>query len=169
MIYIKGGMKLFEIRYLLDSEKDFFKEMLYESIHIKNNKKPPLDDLLSSNELMRYHQNWGREGDKAIVAVDNTENPVGAVWYRLFSSEEQGYGYVNGDIPEVGIAMKEEVRGKGLGTQLMQAIIEEAKIDDFKALSLSVDLDNTNAISLYHRFGFVEVAREGTSITMLLK
>jgi ribosomal protein S18 acetylase RimI-like enzyme len=119
--------------------------------------------------LKKYHKNWGRKADKALIAVDNTGTPVGAVWYRLFSSEERGYGYVNDDIPELGIAIKKEVRGKGLGSQLMHSIIDEAKRNCFKALSLSVDGDNTNAINLYRTLGFTEVGREGTSITLLLK
>ncbi|MFF2753107.1 GNAT family N-acetyltransferase [Psychrobacillus sp. NPDC058041] len=160
---------MFEIRYLKENEKNFLMEMLYESIHIEREKKPPLDELLYTDELKKYHQNWGRKGDKALIAIDNSGTPVGAVWYRLFSSEERGYGYVNDDTPELGIAIKKEVRGKGLGTQLMYSIIDEAKSNSFKVLSLSVDGDNTNAINLYRSLGFAEVGREGTSITMLLK
>ncbi|WP_225986265.1 GNAT family N-acetyltransferase [Psychrobacillus glaciei] len=132
-------------------------------------KKPPLDELLYTDELKKYHQNWGRKGDKALIAVDNAGTPVGAVWYRLFRREERGYGYVNDDTPELGIAIKKEVRGKGLGTKLMHSIIGEARSNSFKALSLSVDGNNTNTIELYRTLGFEEVGREGTSITMLLK
>lgn len=160
---------MFEIRYLKESEKRFLLEMLYESIHIEEKKKPTMNELLNTNELKKYHQNWGRKGDNALIAIDNTGTPVGAVWYRLFGGEERGYGYVNDDTPELGIAIEKEVRGKGLGTKLMHSIIEEAKNNSFDALSLSVDVDNTNAINLYRRLGFVEVGGEGTSITMLLK
>lgn len=161
-------MELFEIRYLKENEKSFLHEMLYESIHIEDEKKPPLEELLNTYELKKYHQNWGRKGDKALIAIDNTGTPVGAVWYRLFSSEERGYGYVNDYTPELGIAIKKEVRGNGLGTILMHSIINEAKRSGYKELSLSVDVDNTNAVKLYRGLGFVEVGEEGTSITMLL-
>lgn len=163
-----GGMKLFEIRYLEEHEKGFLLEMLYESIHMEKEKKPPLEELLNTYELKKYHQNWGRKGDKALIAVDNTGTPAGAVWYRLFSGEERGYGYVNDDTPEIGIAIKKEARGIGLGTKLMHSIIEEAKESGYKELSLSVDVDNSNAVDLYLGLGFVEVEEEGTSITMLL-
>ncbi|MFJ7971512.1 GNAT family N-acetyltransferase [Psychrobacillus sp. NPDC096389] len=46
--------------------------------------------------------------------------------------------------------------------------MEEAKNNNYKTLSLSVDIDNSNAINLYRRLGFVEVGGDGTSITMLL-
>lgn len=102
-----------------------------------------------------------------LVAADYLGTPIGAVWYRLFSSEKRGYGYVDDYTPELGIALKKEARGKGLGNKLMHAIMEEAKNNNFRRLSLSVDIDNTNAIDLYRRLGFVEVGGEGNSITML--
>ncbi|WP_391209688.1 GNAT family N-acetyltransferase [Psychrobacillus sp. L4] len=159
---------MFEIRYIKENEKNFLMEMLYESIHIEIEKKPPLDELLCTDELKKYHQNWGRKDDKALLAIDNSGTPVGAVWYRLFSSEDRGYGYVNDVYARVRNCYKKEVRGKGLGTQLMYSIRDEAKSNSFKALSLSVDGDNTNAINLYRSLGFTEVEIEGTSITMLL-
>lgn len=158
---------MYEIRHLKDNERDFLLEMLYESIHIEEERKPSIEVLLYTNELKKYHQNWGRKGDTALIAIDHTGTPVGAVWYRLFSGEERGYGYVNDKTPELGIAIKKEARGKGLGTKLMQVIMEEAKKDNYKTLSLSVDIDNSNAINLYRRLHFVEVGGDGTSITML--
>ena len=143
--------------------------MLYECIHIEEEKKPPMNELLNTDELRKYHQNWGRNGDKALIAVDNKGGtPLGAVWYRLFSSEERGYGYVNENIPELGIAVVKEVRGKGLGTKLMNSIIEEARSNGYKALSLSVDAANTNAVNLYRKLGFIELRKEKNSISMLL-
>ncbi|GAE32893.1 GNAT family N-acetyltransferase [Halalkalibacter hemicellulosilyticus] len=159
---------MFEIRYLAENEKDFLLEMLYESIYIEKEKKPPINELLNTNELKKYHQNWGRKGDRALIAVDNKGTPVGAVWHRLFNIKERGYGYVNDTTPELGIAVIKEARGKGLGTKLMYTIIEQSK-NDYSALSLSVDVKNTDAVNLYHKFGFVEVKKEGNSITMLLK
>lgn len=51
----------------------------------------------------------------------------------------------------------------------MQVIMEEAKNNNYKTLSLSVDIENINAINLYRRLGFVEVGGDGTSVTMLLE
>ena len=65
--------------------------------------------------------------------------------------------------------MVKEVRGKGLGTILMNAIIKEARRNSYQSLSLSIDAANTNAVNLYRKLGFVELRREKNSITMLLK
>ncbi|MFJ5768702.1 GNAT family N-acetyltransferase [Psychrobacillus sp. NPDC093180] len=159
---------MYEVRYLKENEKNFFLEILYESIYIEEERKPSIEVLLYTNEFIKYHQDLGRKGDTVLVATDDQlGTPIGAVWYRLFSSEKRGYGYVDDYTPELGIALKKEARGKGLGNKLMRAIMEEAKNNNFRRLSLSVDIDNTNAINLYRRLGFVEVGGEGKSITML--
>ncbi|WP_397538615.1 GNAT family N-acetyltransferase [Rummeliibacillus pycnus] len=160
---------MFKIRFMRENEKEFFMKMLYESIFIEKEKKPPIDKLLNTDELKKYHQNWGRKGDKALIAVDHTDTPVGAVWYRLYSSKERSYGYVDDDTPELGIAIEEAARNKGLGIKLMNSILEEANNDGFKAVSLSVDADNTVAVNLYLRLGFIVVGKDETSYIMLLK
>lgn len=48
-----------------------------------------------------------------------------------------------------------EARGKGVGSKLFEAIIEE--IDRLKTdISLTVEPSNANAIALYEKFGFTE-------------
>ncbi|GEN89277.1 GNAT family N-acetyltransferase [Oceanobacillus sp. FSL W8-0428] len=140
--------------------------MLYESIYIPSD-KPPKEELLQAAYLRKYHQNWGRTGDMALIAINQQNQAVGAVWCRLFNENEKGYGFVSPDIPELGIAIVESERGKGLGKQLLIEIIKGAKKAGYIGLSLSVDLKNTGAISLYHQLGFEDIEIEGTSKTML--
>ena len=158
---------MFEIRKLNKDEHDFLKEMLYESIFIDESKKPPLKQLLDTKDMLKYHINWGRPGDQAFIALNSEDKPVGAVWFRLLQGMEKGYGYVDDHTPELGIAVSKEGRGQGLGRKLMLAVLEQAKIDGFLKLSLSVDPDNISAVKLYQSLGFVEVGMEGTSITMV--
>ncbi|PPA71143.1 GNAT family N-acetyltransferase [Jeotgalibacillus proteolyticus] len=146
-------------------EIPFLLEMLYESIHIPEN-KPPLNELLASEGLKKYSQHWGRPGDEALVAVDRNNILLGAIWYRLFSSEEPGYGFVNEATPEIGMAVTKEARGKGLGSLLMKEAIRLAQEQGYSALSLSVDPENVHAVMLYKKYGFTEVGLSGTSITM---
>lgn len=44
--------------------------------------------------------------------------------------------------------------GRGIGTKLLNYVIEESKRDNFETLSLEVDTNNTTAINLYEEFGF---------------
>ncbi|MCT1904301.1 GNAT family N-acetyltransferase [Oceanobacillus sojae] len=159
---------MFIIRRMEMTQKDvdFLTDMLYESIYIPVD-KPPKDELLQAENLRKYHQQWGRKGDMALLAVNQQNQSVGAVWYRLFNGNEKGYGFVSSNIPELGIAIVEGERGKGLGKQLLREIIKEAKRAGYIGLSLSVDLKNTSAISFYHQLGFADKDVAGTSKTML--
>ncbi|MGG0655790.1 N-acetyltransferase family protein [Rummeliibacillus pycnus] len=158
------------IRNLEKNEKEFefFKDMLYESIFIPEN-KPSKEELLNSSNIRKYHEDWGRKGDRVLIAF-NTETqpqPVGAAWYRLFDENNKGYGYIDCNTPEIGIAISNELRGMGVGTLLMRKIIQQAKNDGYNSISLSVDLENRNAINIYKKLGFKDYEVVGTSKTMI--
>lgn len=56
-----------------------------------------------------------------------------------------------------GISLREEVCGLGLGTLMMQEILEIVKSTGIEQLELSVFADNLRAIHLYEKIGFVKV------------
>lgn len=147
---------------------DFFQEMFYESIHIPEN-KPSIGELLSEPNLRKYYDGWGRRGDFALLAKNDDDQAMGAVWYRIFDSKNKGYGFVDEDIPELGIAVSEEYRGKGVGTALMQNVIKRAREEGYTGISLSVDLENRGAIELYEKLGFQDYETVGTSKTMVYR
>ena len=60
---------------------------------------------------------------------------------------------------EFGISIEKAYYGKGIGTALIQACIECAKTAGYRQLELEVVAENTNAISLYKKFGFTEIGR----------
>jgi [ribosomal protein S18]-alanine N-acetyltransferase len=111
--------------------------------------------------LERYVAGWGRPGDDALVAIDEFQ-PVGAAWYRLFEQDEPGYGFVDQGTPELRIAIVPSRRGRGLGEELLAALLESARSHGYSRISLSVEPDNP-AIRLYEQHGFVKVGeRAGT-------
>lgn len=55
------------------------------------------------------------------------------------------------------IIVKKEFRGKGYGKKLMNHIIEYAKREKYKELSLGVNLDNYIALRLYVKLGFNKI------------
>ena len=108
--------------------------------------------------VSRYVRGWGRPGDTAVIALEGGF-PVGAAWYRVFSADEPGYGFVDERTPELAIAVVPSQRGHGIGEQLLAALIERARQAGYTALSLSVEPGNP-ARKLYERHGF-EVVDEG--------
>ena len=156
------------IRNLKENEFDFLTDMFYESIYIPEN-KPDKEDLINSSHFKKYHEGWGRNGDTALIALNTNNQAVGAVWYRLFNEFNKGYGYVDSNTPELGIAVTEEVRGMGVGTLLMKKIIHQAICEGYKSISLSVDPKNSNAVHIYKKLGFEDYGVSGTSITMVYR
>jgi len=115
--------------------------------------------------LTRYVDNWGRAGDVAVIAHD-TGNRVGAAWLRRFKAGEPGYGFVDEATPELSIAVVPSQRDRGLGRQLMDALLEDAREAGYTQVSLSVE-KGSPAVSFYERYGFEVVGESDGGLVML--
>ena len=115
--------------------------------------------------LARYVDRWGRPGDVAVVAAEGP-NPVGAAWFRRFTADEPGYGFVDESTPELTIAVVPSRRRHGVGQELLDALLEQARDAGYHGISLSVEHDSA-AVAFYERNGFEQVADEHGALTML--
>lgn len=100
-------------------------------------------EIMDEPALAHYIAGWPAEGDVGFIAEEGT--PMGAVWWRFFSTVDPGYGFVAESVPELSIAVIEEARGEGVGTMLLEALIDEARRRALPALSLSVEQGNPAA------------------------
>jgi GNAT superfamily N-acetyltransferase len=122
------------------------------------------EDPAASEPVARYVSNWGRHGDAAVVAVVDNRR-VGAAWYRLFNANEPGFAFLDEATPEVSIAVVPAMRGRGIGSELLDALLARARREGFGALSLSVERDNPS-VKLYERHGFAPAREEGDTVVM---
>lgn len=83
-----------------------------------------------------------------FVAVDDASRVVG--WCDV----SPVFGHSRAHIGVLGIALRPEARGQGLGAQLLRAAIDRAWSRGLTRIELSVRADNLNAKALYERFGF---------------
>jgi GNAT superfamily N-acetyltransferase len=132
----------------------FLRDMLKHAYHWRLNEDPDLP-------VARYVNNWGRPGDAGIVAWEN--GPIGAAWYRVFTAREPGFGFVDERTPELTIAVVPSRRGAGLGGDLMQALLNRARQEGHKQISLSAEKGLTG---LYERYGFRPVEEKDGTVTM---
>jgi ribosomal protein S18 acetylase RimI-like enzyme len=116
-------------------------------------------------KVSRYVEGWGRPGDHAVVA-EASGDLIGAAWYRLFASNEHGYGFVDEQTPEISIAVEPAYRGLGIGRNLLDSLAESARTAGHPALSLSVEEDNP-ALRLYERAGYERRAKVGDAWTLV--
>jgi ribosomal protein S18 acetylase RimI-like enzyme len=145
----------YKIRLATPSDEPFLWEMLYQSLPVEG-KEPYPRDVVKRPNIARYVKDWGREGDLSFVAIHARSNqPIGAVWCRLSKGDDKGFAYIDDQTPELGIALLPEYRGQGIGTALLQHLLEAAK-HSYPAIALSVSPNNP-ARCLYERLGFETV------------
>ena len=141
----------------------FLWEMLHQSIHVRAGEPAPPRTILEQPDIAHYLADFGnRRGDDAQVAVDAAGERIGAAFCRAMTADDPGYGFVSEEIPELGMAVVPEWRGRSVGRRLLTDLLVR-----HQSMSLSVDLDNDGAERLYAGLGFVQVAVEGTAKTML--
>jgi ribosomal protein S18 acetylase RimI-like enzyme len=146
-------------------DAEFLKKMLYEAAAWNSDwPRERMIAALADPMLERYHREWGRRGDGGVIAELDGE-PVGAAWYRLFTEEEPGWGFVDEKTPELGIAVVPLHRRRGIGETLLRALMVQAREDGFQALSLSVAAHNRSRM-MYERAGFERVGEDGESWVM---
>jgi ribosomal protein S18 acetylase RimI-like enzyme len=80
----------------------------------------------------------------------------------------KGYGFVDSETPELGMAVLSHFRQQGLVLRLMKEIMKQARFDGYHSLSLSVNPENQAAVRLYRKVGFVYYGVSGTFWTMKL-
>lgn len=119
-----------------------------------------LNTVQQHPSLSCYVKDWGRPGDLGYGTFAD-DQVIGAAWCRRWAGAAKGYGYLDEEIPELAIAVSPSHQGSGIGTHLLQQVLNAAR-DRYPAISLNVRADNP-AVRLYQRAGFVPVA--GSELT----
>ena len=145
----------------------FLEEMLFEAFFWNAAvERPSFAVFREHAEFTKLLAGWGRLGERALIAEEQNQ-PLGAAWFRLWTSELHSYGFVDAKTPELAIAVASVHRGKTIGRLLLAELIATARADGLPALSLSVSPVNP-ARHLYESLGFRKVGESGTSWTLRL-
>ncbi|HEX6763711.1 MAG TPA: GNAT family N-acetyltransferase [Gaiellaceae bacterium] len=115
--------------------------------------------------LSRYTESWGRPGDLALIAMEGG-HPIGAAWLRRFTAAAPGYGFVDGETPELTIAVVPSRRRHGVGQELLDALLAQAQAAGYTAVALSVE-QNSPAVAFYERNGFAQAGGDDLAFTMV--
>lgn len=117
-------------------------------------------DAVARVEAASFPVPWSRESFWREASNEHT-------CYVLVCDEtaaEPVIGYagcwiLEGEAQITNVAILPAYRGRGIGTQLMVAVIAAAKERGAKAMTLEVRPSNAPALALYHHYGFREAGR----------
>lgn len=130
-----------------------------------------VEEARSDPYLSTYVNDWGQQsGDVGVIARDPEGLPIGAAWLRV-SHVEAEWRVADQSVPELATAVLPHARGRGVGTRMMQALIQRAA-PWHQQITLSVRAENP-ARRFYARHGFFEAFEMknrvgGDSIVMIL-
>ena len=143
----------YRIREIKESEYSVLPDFLYEAIFIPEGTEKPPKTIIEQPELQVYIADFGKSDDWCLVA-EIKEKVVGAVWGRIMND----YGHIDNETPSLAISLYEEHRHLGLGTALMEEMLQFLKDKGYKQTSLSVQKANY-AVNMYRKVGY-EVVKE---------
>lgn len=158
---------ILQLRKSQSCDTPFLREMLYEAVFWRDSaNRPSFEEGLAYPEVSKALADWGkREGDTAVVAtVDSI--PIGAAWYRYWTEGNFTRGCLDENTPELVIGVHSDYRHQGVGTKMIEWLIDCASKHSIQRLSLSVSKDNY-AINLYRQQGFLESVDMGDGYIMV--
>lgn len=97
-----------------------------------------------------------------VAEVDN--EIIGAVWVRIMND----YGHIDDETPLFAISLYSDYRNHGIGTALMQNMLEVLKKNGYKQTSLAVQKANY-AVKMYKNVGFEIVDENEEEYIMVCK
>jgi ribosomal protein S18 acetylase RimI-like enzyme len=149
------------------SDLPFMKEMLYEAVFWREGAgKLSFEEAFALPEVHRSLADWGeRDGDTAVIATMNS-TPVGASWFRFWTDSNSINGYIDETMPVVVIGVHRDYRHQGIGSRMIEWLIDCAAGHSIERISLSVSKDNY-AMNLYRQQGFQEYADKGSALLMV--
>lgn len=153
----------YQIRDIRESEYPILSDFLYEAIFIPEGMEKPPKSIIEQSELQLYVADFGKADDWCLVA-ETKEKIVGAVWVRIMND----YGHIDNDTPSFAISLYEEYRHLGIGTALMEAMLQLLKDKGYKQTSLSVQKANY-AVAMYRKVGFEVVDENEQEYIMICR
>lgn len=150
------------IRKIKKQEYNLLDDFLYEAIFIPEGVEVPSKEITNQPDLQIYIADFGKQNDNCLVAECNGKI-VGAVWTRIIND----YGHIDNETPSLAISLFKEYRSLGIGTALMNRMIELLKSKGYKRVSLSVQKENY-AYNLYKKVGF-EIIKENDEDFIMVK
>ena len=149
-------------RELKPSEYELLKNFTYEAIFIPEGVEPPEFSIIELPELSLDYDAFGSRADDFCLVAEDEGIVAGAAWIRVMDD----YGHVDDRTPSLAISVLKEYRGKGIGTRILQALLESLKSKGYERVSLAVQKENY-AVRMYEHAGFRTISENEEEYIMV--
>ncbi len=105
-----------------------------------------LDEIKSGNRLVFIYKLNGEFIGEGALVFDTGDSDYTVPGIRIYVSR---------------MIVKKEYRNRGIGSKILEFLVEKAKEMGYREMTIGVDKDNVNALGLYKKFGFTEVLFDG--------
>lgn len=139
----------YKIRAMMNKEYVLLDDFLYEAIFIPEGVQAPPRSIIEQPELQVYVKDFGKHPDDICFVAEVDNKVVGAVWVRVMDD----YGHIEEGVPSFAISLYKGFRGYGIGTKMMERMIDELKTRGYSKASLAVQKGNY-AVKMYKKVGF---------------
>lgn len=140
------------IRPLKREEQPLLEAFLYQAIFQRDTQNMLPRSIIYQPDIWVYIKEYGKPDDHCLLAELDSQI-AGAVWARILSGPVKGFGNIDEHTPEFAISLYPGFRGQGIGTRLMQAMLQLLREKGYPKASLAVQKDNY-AVTLYQKVGF---------------
>ena len=136
-------------------------DFLYEAIFIPEGVEAPPRSIIDDESLQIYIRDFGKYPDDRCLVAESEGRIVGAIWSRIMND----YGHIDDNTPSIAISLYKEYRNKGIGSQLLQQMLDLLRKDGYKSVSLSVQKANY-ALRMYQKAGFQILSQDSEEAIM---
>lgn len=155
---------MINIRNIHPQEIPVLDDFLYEAIFIPQGVEPPPRSIIEQDDLQVYVRGFGEEPHDHCLVAEVDGKIAGAVWVRIMDD----YGHLDSQTPSLAISLYPEYRGQGIGTQLLNQMLDMLRRKGYTQVSLSVQKENY-ALRMYQKAGFETVEERGEEVLMVVR
>ena len=137
------------IREMHPKEYPLLEDFLYQAIYQPDKTNLAPRSIIKKPELQVYIKDFGTKKDDYCFCAEVDGKIVGAVWVRNIN----GYGSVDNNTVEFAISVFDEYQKMGIGTALMNKMLEHLNKLNYSKASLAVQKENY-AVRMYQKVGF---------------
>ena len=152
------------IRTIRPEELSLLNDFLYEAIFIPEGVAALPRSIIEQEDLQVYIRDFGRQPDDHCLVAEVDGRIVGAVWVRVMND----YGHIDDKTPSLAISLYKDYRNRGIGTELLQRVLDLLREKGYRQVSLSVQKGNY-ALWMYRKAGFEVIADRGEEVLMVCR